>query len=107
MELNLSYMPFIKECGLFIPTNETFKLGEAINLELQLPDQVEPQMVNAEVIWITPKNALYQVYQGIGVQFSGENAKSISEHIKATLDDTLDIGGYTLGLSTQPVTSEE
>lgn len=106
MELNLSFMPFIKECGLFIPTFETFKLGEALCLELQLPDQLETQKVDAEVVWITPPNALYQVYQGVGVQFTGEHAKSLAERIKSTLDNTMDIGGYTLGLST-PMMSEE
>lgn len=102
IELNLSYMPYIKGGGIFVPTTEEFQLGAIIKLNLQLPGETKPKEIEAEVVWITPKNALYQVYQGVGVQFRGEGVKSLLEEIKASLDDTMDVGGYTYGLALEP-----
>jgi type IV pilus assembly protein PilZ len=99
LELNLSYMPFIKDGGLFVPSNETFSISEKITLNLQLPGQKESHLIEGKVIWITPKNALYQIFPGVGVQFIGDNAKSIHEQIKTNLDNTMDVGGYTYGIT--------
>ncbi|VVC77074.1 hypothetical protein AQUSIP_24010 [Aquicella siphonis] len=99
LELNLSYMPFIKNGGIFIPTNETYSLGEHVLIELTLPGHNESQKVHGRVVWINPKNALYQIYPGIGVEFVGDNAKSFHETIKANIDNTHDVGGYVYGLS--------
>jgi type IV pilus assembly protein PilZ len=98
-DVNLSYMPFIKDGGLFIPTKEIFSLGEHVLLTLKLPGQKESEQVEGKVIWITPENALYQIYPGIGIQLTGSNAKAIHEQIKANLDNTVDVGGYTYGMS--------
>lgn len=99
VDLNLSYMPFIKDGGVFVPTSESsFSLGECINLDIQLPGHAENLQVEGKVIWITPKNGLYQIYPGIGIQLVGANAKTLHELIKANLDNTIDIGGYTYGM---------
>ncbi len=98
-ELNLSYMPFIIDGGLFIPTSDSFLLGENIIVDLQLPGQQESTEVEAKVVWITPKNAIYQIFQGVGVQLTGTKAKSIHEQIKMHLDNTIEVGGYTDGFA--------
>lgn len=98
LELNLSYMPFIVDGGLFIPTPESFMLGDLITVDLQLPEQNEILAVEGKVVWITPKNALYEEYPGIGIQFIGENAKLVRERVNVFLDNTMDVGGYTYGL---------
>lgn len=103
-ELNLSYMPFILHGGIFVPTNDDYNLGQRVSLELKLPSHAEIQVVECRVIWITPKNSLHHVYQGVGLQFMGENAKHINELIQANLDSAMDVGGYTygMGISTEP-----
>lgn len=90
-------MPFIKDGGLFIRTNEPFQLGENIVLNLQLPGLTTAVKVEGKIIWITPGNSLYQIYPGIGIQFTGENAKTTDDLIKANIDNTQDIGGYAYG----------
>ncbi len=95
-ELNLSYMPFINNGGLFIPTTESYALKEKVTVNLILLGQTEK--IEGKVVWIIPKNSLYHVYQGIGVQFLGENAESVREYIEANLDSTMEIGGYVLGM---------
>jgi len=87
--------------GLFIPTNESFILGDKIVIDLQLPGETKSNHVEGKVIWITPKNALYQILPGIGVELIGANAKTVREQIKANLDKSMDIGAYVCGMSTE------
>lgn len=85
-ELNQSFMPFIQNGGLFIPTNEFFDLGAKIVLDLQLPAQTETLTVEGKVVWITPKNALHYVVPGIGIQLTSPNATMVHDNIKACLE---------------------
>jgi type IV pilus assembly protein PilZ len=101
LELNLSFMPFIKNGGLFIPTNESFALGEAVIVDLQLHGNIRIKDIEGRVVWITPKNALYQIYPGVGVQFIGDHAKALSDQIKANLDNSMDVGGYAYGFGSE------
>lgn len=98
MELNFSYMPFIKDGGIFFPTNDTFNLGDHIILDLQLPGHPTLKEVTGKIVWITPPNSLYLVYPGIGIQFIGDTAKTIHDIVKSSIDNTMDVGSYTLGL---------
>lgn len=101
IELNFSFMPFIKGGGIFVPTNDEFSLGDHVNVELHLPGHPEPTHIEGKIVWITPHNSLYQVYPGIGVQLIGDNAKANLELIKANLDNTSDLGGYAYGMSAE------
>ncbi len=99
IELNFSYMSFIKDGGLFVPTNhDGFKLDDIVNIDLQLPNSPETHNVEGKIIWITPANSLYQIFPGVGVQFIGDNAKTIHDLIKSNLDNTQDTGGYAYGI---------
>lgn len=99
LELNLSYMPFINEGGLFIPTTDTYMLEDSIVVELKLPGKIDRLRIEGKVVWITPKNALHHVLAGIGVQFIGTNAASVRSQIEAHLDSTIEVGGYTYGIT--------
>ncbi|MDO6681050.1 MULTISPECIES: PilZ domain-containing protein [unclassified Oceanobacter] len=68
-----AYMPFLKEGGLFIPTNRSYKLGDEVFLLLKLMDDPEKLPVAGKVVWITPQGAQGNKTAGIGVQFSGDN----------------------------------
>ena len=67
--LYAAYMPFIKNGGLFIPTNKVYKLGDEVFMLLNLMDEQEKIPVAGKVIWITPKGAQGNRAAGIGVQF--------------------------------------
>lgn len=99
LELNLSYMPFIMNGGLFIPTPQTFSLGDRIVLDLSLPGKKEPMRIEGKVVWITPKNALHHVLPGIGIQFTGTHAQTVRGQIEAQLDRGSEVGGYTYGIT--------
>jgi len=99
LELSLSFMPFINGGGLFIPTQESFNLGDGIIVNLLLPGKKENIKIEGKVIWITPSNALHHVLPGIGIQFTGSNATSLSEQVQMFLDKSLEVGGYTYGIT--------
>jgi type IV pilus assembly protein PilZ len=49
--LYAAYMPFIKNGGLFIPTNKSYKLGDEVFMLLNLMDEAEK--IPVAVAWIT------------------------------------------------------
>jgi len=68
--LYAAYMPFVKNGGLFIPTNKTYQLGDEVFMLLTITDSKEKLPVAGRVVWITPKGAQGNRTAGIGVQFS-------------------------------------
>ncbi len=102
LELNLSYMPFIKEGGLFIPTQDSFRLDDRVLVDLQLPGKKDNLRIEGKVIWITPRNALHHVLPGIGIQFTANDASNIRHQIEILLDSSTEVGGYTYGIMGTP-----
>jgi type IV pilus assembly protein PilZ len=89
--LYASYMPFIKNGGLFIPTNKQYRLGDEVFLLLTLMDGAERLPVAGKVVWLTPRGAQGKRQQGIGVQFSiqdgGETQKKIDTYLAGVIAD--------------------
>ncbi len=69
-----AYMPFLKGGGLFIPTTKTYKLGDEIFMLISLMAEPTKHPVAGKVVWITPAGAQGSRAQGVGVQFSGDDA---------------------------------
>ena len=99
LELNFSFMPFIKEGGLFIPTQQLFSLGDKVIVELRLPERKEIVSFEGKVVWINPKNALHHILAGIGIQFSGQHAQATRQLIESMLDKQAEVGGYLYGIT--------
>ncbi len=70
-ELNLyiSYLPFLKRGGLFIPTEKNYKLGDEVFLLLSLLNEGDKTPVAGKVAWINPKGAQGNRPKGIGLHF--------------------------------------
>lgn len=87
--LYAAYMPFIKNGGLFIPTNKAYNLGDEVFMLLTLMDEKEKMPIAGQVVWITPKGAQGNRTAGIGVQFSaldkGQTRNKIENHLAAAL----------------------
>lgn len=71
-DLYQSYMPFFKNGGLFYKTNTRFKLGVEVELDVLLPDSLEPSKVKGEVSWLTPIGSQSGTPSGIGISFSDD-----------------------------------
>ena len=86
--LYAAYMPFIKNGGLFIPTNKNYRLGDEVFMLLSLMDEPEKIPVAGKVIWLTPKGAQGNRAAGVGVQFNdGDNSarNQIETHLAGSL----------------------
>jgi type IV pilus assembly protein PilZ len=87
--LYASYMPFIKNGGLFIPTNKTYNIGDEVFMLLSLMDSKEKMPIAGKVIWVTPVGAQGNKTAGIGVQFSeldkGATRSKIENHLAGAL----------------------
>jgi len=74
-DLYISYMPFLKEGGLFIRTAEPFELGAELEINVLLPDSLEPAIITGVVCWLTPTGAQNGTPAGIGVSFKDDPDK--------------------------------
>ena len=87
--LYASYMPFVKNGGLFIPTNKSYDLGDEVFMLLTLMDDTERLPVAGKIIWITPQGAQGNRATGIGVQFSpqdkGQTRSKIETHLAGAM----------------------
>ena len=87
--LYLAYMPFVVNGGLFIPTNNTYNMGDEVFMLLNLMDEAEKLPVAGRVIWVTPRGAQGKRTAGIGVQFSeqdnGGTQKKIDTYLAGAL----------------------
>lgn len=69
-----SYMPFVRNGGLFVATNELRELGGQVLLSLNLMHEPEPFQAMGKVVWVTPKGAQGGRVAGMGIQFDGRDA---------------------------------
>jgi type IV pilus assembly protein PilZ len=87
--LYVAYMPFIKNGGLFIPTNKEYRLGDEVFILLTLMDNAERLPVAGKVVWVTPRAAQGKRVQGIGVQFSVQDNGATQQKIESLLAGSL------------------
>lgn len=87
--LYASYMPYVKNGGLFIPTTKTYSLGDEVFMLLTLMDDTNRLPVAGKIIWMTPVGAQGNRATGIGVQFSpqdkGETRTKIETHLAGAM----------------------
>jgi type IV pilus assembly protein PilZ len=64
-------MPFVAGGGLFIPSNQTVKLGDEVFVLTTLPEQSQKIPLTGKVIWVSQKQNGIKP-QGFGIQLSGD-----------------------------------
>jgi type IV pilus assembly protein PilZ len=69
-----AYMPFLKNGGIFVPTNRSYRLGDEIYLILSLVDDANKYPIAGKVAWVTPAGAGNNKSQGIGVHFPADDS---------------------------------
>jgi len=84
-----SYMSFVQNGGVFVPTTRNYEMGDKVFMLLKLMDDHSVVPVRGSVVWVTPAGAQGNKAPGIGVQFSegdnGDTKSSIEQHIAAAL----------------------
>ena len=94
-DLYQSYMPFLKQGGLFVRTPEYFELGTEISLDVLLPDSLEKSNVKGVVCWLTPVGAQNGTPPGIGVSFT-EDPENVRAQIEKMIARHLNSAEPTL-----------
>ncbi|MCC7096476.1 MAG: PilZ domain-containing protein [Thermomonas sp.] len=85
-----AYMPFIKNGGVFVPTNKRYFLGDEVFLLLTLPESSERLPVAGKVVWVTPTGSQGNRAAGIGIQFAdSSDGEAVRSKIETTLAGTL------------------
>lgn len=96
--LYASFMPFLKNGGLFLPGQNQLRMGQEIFLVLSMMGDPERIRVAARVVWVTPPGAQGNRPAGVGVQFleadQGQTRAKIENHIAGMLKS--DQPTYTL-----------
>ncbi|QEY26275.1 PilZ domain-containing protein [Neisseria zalophi] len=67
-----SYMPFLEHGGLFVPTDDSFSLGDEVLLALELTDHPGKKFLRTQVVWINPARTSAQRPKGVGLAFSDD-----------------------------------
>jgi type IV pilus assembly protein PilZ len=84
-----SYMSFVNNGGVFVPTARNYEIGDSVFMLLKLMDDHSIVPVAGTVVWVTPAGAQGNKVAGIGVQFSdedhGKTKSSIEQHLKAAV----------------------
>lgn len=90
LSLYQAYMPFIKNGGLFVPTNKRYNLGDDVFILLSVADEKDRMPVPGRVVWITPVGAQGNRQAGIGVQFNeGAEGEMVRTKIESLLAGVL------------------
>lgn len=93
-ELLKSYMPFINNGGLFIPTTRSYQIGEEVFMLMTLMEEPDKIPVTGRVVWVTPKAAQGGRVPGIGIQLSAEDSQLVSK-VETYLAGALNSGRRT------------
>jgi type IV pilus assembly protein PilZ len=88
-------MPYLKNGGIFVPTNRPYKLGDEVYLILTLMDDPTKYPIAGRVVWISPAGGTART-PGIGVHFpSDETGIAARRRIEEALGAALKSGRQT------------
>ena len=91
-----AYMPYIKDGGIFVPTKkDSYKLGDIVNLQLEILTDTTPTFVSGIVVWIAPQVPHSDFTAGIGVRMQGDEAKDIRKRIESAINNKLKMNDPT------------
>lgn len=88
--LYAAYMSFVRNGGLFVPTSNSYKLGDEVFILLSLMDEAEKIPVVGRIVWITPKGAQGNRAAGIGLQFTDKDGGPARTKIETYLAGALE-----------------
>ncbi|MFV8833821.1 PilZ domain-containing protein [Aquisalimonas sp.] len=88
--LYAAYMPHVRNGGLFVPTSNTYRLGDEVFMLLTLMEESEKLPVVGKVIWITPQGAQGNRTAGVGLQFSDKDGGPARTKIETYLAGALE-----------------
>ncbi len=83
--LYAAYMPYLKNGGIFVPTNRPYKLGDEVYLILTIMDDPTKFPIAGKVVWLSPSGGTART-PGIGVHFPGDETGTAA---RSRIEDAL------------------
>ena len=74
-ELYEHYMSFVEGGGLFVPTKRSHELGDELFFLLSIYLHSDPIPMTGRVVWVAHQGAGSSQKEGVGVQFTDEQAE--------------------------------
>ncbi|MDO4640304.1 MAG: PilZ domain-containing protein [Neisseria sp.] len=85
-----SYMPFLEFGGVFVPSEDTFKLGDEVLLSIELGENGDRKFLRTQVAWINPARTSANRPKGIGLAFNSDEVSiAVRNSIESTLGNVL------------------
>jgi type IV pilus assembly protein PilZ len=84
-QLYKSFMPWLKNGGLFIPTNKRFEMGQEVLLMVNLPEMIDKLPAAGVVAWVCPKDVTGHNKPGVGIEFTDEEGFALRLRIEGML----------------------
>ena len=94
--LYASYMPFLNEGGLFIPTERPYEIGDELIIQLQLPNEPDELQVRGRVVWLSPRSTSGRP-AGVGIHF-GDKSLAARRKVETLLAPLMKSGRPTYTL---------
>ncbi|NJM33169.1 MAG: pilus assembly protein PilZ [Limnobacter sp.] len=66
------FMPFIKQGGLFLETDQKYTLGDSVFVLVTVGEMGKKFPVNGKVVWINSDNSRSDRPVGVGIQFPSD-----------------------------------
>jgi len=89
--LHASYMPFIKDGGMFVPTeNDNYRFGNEVIVAMHLLSTDKKLAIPGKVVWISPKTGDNGT-PGVGIRFTGNTKAKIKLIIQTMLGNRANI----------------
>lgn len=82
--LYAAYMPFLTHGGLFIATDQRFEIGDSVILNVRLPGDPDPTMVEGRAVWLNPRATAGRP-AGVGIHFNPRSDSTLNKRIEALL----------------------
>jgi len=97
-QLYKSYMPWLKNGGLFIPTTKRFEMGQEVLMMVILPESREKLPAAGVVSWVCPKDVTGHNKPGVGVEFIDQAGQALRQRIEGMVGAMLKDGAPTYTL---------
>jgi len=89
--LHASYMPFIKDGGMFVPTeNDQYRFGNDVIVAMHLLSTDKKLAIPGKVVWMSPKTGDNGT-PGVGIRFTGNTKAKIKLVIQTMLGNRANI----------------
>lgn len=84
-----SYLSFVNNGGIFVPTSRSYELGDSVFMLLKVMDETTPVGITGTICWVTPAGAQGNKVPGVGIQFNeddkGATKSNLEQHLAGAL----------------------